>query len=103
MKIGETIYLKPIGNAARRSSQIREAIIETVGRKYFTVKPDIYGKFDISTMKQVSFYDPEWQGYLHKQDILDEKELADKRKLIKEYSFNLDQCREILKLIESKS
>lgn len=100
MKAGDTIYLKPIGNQARRSKEIRTVEIDTIGRKYFTVKPGFYGKFEVENLQQHSIYSSDWQAYLSEQDILDEKELSEKRKLIKEYPFSLEQCRAILELIK---
>lgn len=54
MKIGQTVYLKPTGNAARRSSEIKEAVISKVGSKYFEVEP--YGRFNRSDQTGDSFF-----------------------------------------------
>lgn len=73
---GQTVYLKPIGNQGRRSSEIEEAKVTSVGNKYIHV--DIgYGKdikISIGTMKEHSAYTPNWMLHLTKEEIEIERE-----------------------------
>lgn len=75
MKIGQTIYLKPIGNAKRHSKDIKEAKISKIGRKYFNVEPSYYGRFFIDSMYQdCGEYISDYKAYLSKQEIEEEEE-----------------------------
>src|SRR5687768_12823963 len=77
MKVGQTVYLRPQNNAARRSSEIKEAVITKVGRKYFEVEPKWYGRFKVDTMYQdAGHYTPDYQAYLSMEEIEEEKELS---------------------------
>ena len=73
MEIGQTVYLRPIGNAARGSSKIEEVVITKVGRKYFETEG--HGRFEIETMRQDGRgYVSNYQAYLSLEDIEQEKE-----------------------------
>lgn len=50
MKVGQKIYLKPIGNRARYSQEIKEVRVSKVGRKYFELEESHYGRFFIETV-----------------------------------------------------
>lgn len=86
LKVGQTVYLKPQGNTARRLRTIEDILgkvieskITKIGKKYFYVKsrfdthPDM--KIDKETMNEHSNYCSDWKAYLSKQDILDEFEI----------------------------
>lgn len=76
MEIGQKVYLRPQNNAARRSTEIKEATITKVGRKYFEVEPKWYGRFEIETMYQDGGdYTPNYQAYFSLEEIEEEKEL----------------------------
>ena len=45
MEIGQTIYLKPLGNQVRYSKDIIRAKITKIGRKYFSIITD-FGTLD---------------------------------------------------------
>jgi len=105
MKIGDKIYLRPMGNAARRDTdRIEETTIKSIGRKYFTAE-DRYGRFHLdSFIQDCGQYSANYKAYLNKQDLLDENE---KRKLTDTISgyfrfapkLSLDQLRKINEII----
>lgn len=74
VSVGQTIYLEPQGNAARRSKEIREAKVESVGRKYFTANGM---KFYLDNGRHnAGQYSADYQAYESLQAIED-KRLAD--------------------------
>ena len=81
MKVGDAIYLRPQGNAARYSKEIKKAIIKKIGRKYFEVdRPQ--GRFFISDlMHDGGGYFSSWKGYLSPKDAEDS---AEEEEIIKE-------------------
>lgn len=108
--VGDKIWLKPDGNQARRSKEIREYEIKKVGRKYYEVWD---GEFDGSTIKftiegnsQVTEYTADWEVYFSKQEILDEEEYKTLHNNIKRKvdiygrpTLTLDQLRRINTII----
>ncbi|CAI6273794.1 hypothetical protein NRS6186_11415 [Bacillus subtilis] len=113
IKVGSTVYLKPIYNAARYGRKdILEKIVLKKGRKYFYVgntgetETRRMFKFSLEDMREVAEYSSDWELYLSKQEIIDEEE---KEKLIFEMRsvFNrwstadltLDQLRRIHAII----
>lgn len=105
LKAGQTIYLKPIGNAGRRDNKIIETKIAKVGKKYFECEDSWYGRFYIDTLTQDSGeYTPNYQGYINRQEILDEIETRDLFNKVKQnFQFTneltLEQLRQIDKII----
>lgn len=85
MKVGDTLYLKPMGNRARGGNkEIREAKIIAIGRKF--IKTDfVYGEFHIDTMLQKTKYSVDYKAYTSKQEIIDEDELDGKKNKIWEF------------------
>jgi len=76
LKVGQKVYLKPIGNRARYSKDIVESSISKIGRKYFKVEDDHYGRFFIDTMKQDNGqYISEYACYTSREKIESEKEI----------------------------
>jgi hypothetical protein len=78
VQVGESVFLKAIGNNARRGRErVEEWKIKKIGRKYFDVW--IEGRefstiqFHIEDHKQKMDY-PDWELYWSMQDIEDEKE-----------------------------
>ncbi len=67
LRVGQTVYLEPRGNAARRDDSIVEGVVTKVGRKYFEVGH--YGKFYLYEGLQVTEYTPSWKVYLSKREI----------------------------------
>lgn len=75
MKIGQTVYLKPIGNNSRYSQELIKVEIDKIGRKYFEVNIKHYGRFFIETMIQdCGDYISGYKCYLSLQEIKDEEE-----------------------------
>lgn len=76
LEVGQTVYVKPIGNAARRSTKIITCKISKVGRKYFELDLNWMGRFEIESMTQDNGdYISNYACYLSLQEIEDEKEL----------------------------
>lgn len=82
IKAGNKCYLKAQGNEVRRhrgrpaEEWIYEGEIIKVGRKYFIVKcgcRDI--KYSLEDFTEVTNYCSDWNFYFNKQDILDEMEV----------------------------
>jgi hypothetical protein len=75
VKAGQKVYLEPLGNLARRSSQIVQAVVDSVGRKYFTVK--LYNteyKFYLdSGVHHAGDYQPSYKAYESLQEIEDKR------------------------------
>ena len=101
--VGTKVYLKPVGNRARDSEEIRECEINKIGNKYFEVGTL---KFYIENCQQVTDYMANWELYFFIQDIADEEECKklgkDIRKVFDSYgkvSLSLDTLRKISKLI----
>ena len=71
LKEGQILYLK-------NKNEIKECIVNKVGRKYFTLKNDyIYNKYDIATLLQIKNCGSPIQLYLSKQDIVDKNRFND--------------------------
>lgn len=107
LKEGQTIYLKPINNAARYNQDIKEVKISKVGRKYFETFG--YGKFFIDTLKQNNGnYLPNYVAYTNNQDILDENECLEIYSFIDRYfrydwgGLSLEKMRQIKDIIQSE-
>ena len=76
--VGETVYLKTVGNAARGGVSIKETRIVSVGRKYFEVGEEKGGRFNIKfhleDNRQFTDYSADWEIYFSRQEIYDEEE-----------------------------
>lgn len=113
MQVGDNVYLKPSNNAARRTSEIREWKIKSVGRKYFEVwdgERDYSAmKFYIDGLKQVTNYTPDWIVYFSKQEILDENEffeifnhVRNTFSRLSKPNLSLQQLRDIKKIMDGE-
>lgn len=114
LEIGQTLFFVPIGNAARggKAGQIFEATVATIGNKFFTVKCDGMrdGRFHIgSLLHDGGQYSSNYQGYLSKQAILDEKEqlklIEEIRRVVGTYgktNLSFDQCKAISAIIKGE-
>lgn len=112
-KVGQTVYLRLTGNAARGRTGddlIREAKVVSVGRKYITVSSGYYGevKFDLENFREKTNSCIDYELFLTKQDIFDDIEKNELARLIakkadlyyklKEYP--IETLREIKRLLE---
>jgi hypothetical protein len=89
LSVGQTIFLKPIGNAARRSTDLIETKIAKIGKKYFEVENGYYGRFFIDTLTQDGGqYISNYQGYLSKEELETERETKRLYDKIREEYFN---------------
>lgn len=117
-QVGETVYLKPINNQARRASEVMACEVRRVGRKYFYVnklagaKPPFYTeiKIDIETMQEDrGAYLGDRKAYFSLQEIEDEKEVDVLWQRMRERFFKwscdltLDQLRRIKAITEEAS
>ncbi|WP_252500843.1 beta barrel domain-containing protein [Bacillus subtilis] len=113
IKVGSTVYLKPINNAARYGRKdILEKVVLKKGRKYFYVgntgetETKRMFKFSLEDMKEVTEYSPDWELYLSKQEIIDKEEkkklMSDIRSVFDRWStadLTLDQLRRVHEII----
>ncbi|WP_444559018.1 beta barrel domain-containing protein [Bacillus stercoris] len=113
IKVGSTVYLKPINNAARYGRKdILEKVVLKKGRKYFYVGNTVETetrrmfKFSLEDMREVTEYSPDWELYLSKQEIIDKEEkkklMSDIRSVFDRWStadLTLDQLRRVHEII----
>ncbi len=105
---GQKIFVKPIGNAARRGGEIREEVIDKVGKKYFTLVGWHRERFNNDTLRHDGGqYTPNYQCYFSMQEISDERErsaLLDRaRRLFSSYGeigLTLNELRQIDNIIK---
>lgn len=111
--IGDTVYLKAVGNNARRDKEARiaEFQIKKIGKKYLEVwKSDMEYytvKFNMEDdFREATNYSPNWKLYFSKQEILDEEEALkiteEIRKVFNRFgrvNLSLDQLRKIKDII----
>lgn len=107
MKIGQEVFIKRIGNAARHiknpNDLISKEIVESVGKKYFKLKNYRREKFSIKDMRDVSDYSSNYLVYESEQQIKDEMETNKIRKFIESYPFgklSLERLKEIEQMLK---
>ena len=101
LTVGQAVYLKPIGNAARRSSEIRTDKVKSIGKKYFYVEHH-NNRFFIENMSEdMGEYSSNWIAYHSEQDILDERELSENLQWIGKYykDATLEQTRKVIEIL----
>jgi len=98
IKVGQPVYVKSIGNAARHKkgeALISEAVVETVGRKWFTLEKYWGERFSLENgYNDGKGYSCNFIVYESRQQILDEQEVVDKcREISKgfEYGHNMQK------------
>ena len=72
--VGQTLFLMPLGNQARRSKKLQPVKVFSVGSKYFKVKNEQYGwvvSFHIGNWREVTNYSANWQAFESEQEIID--------------------------------
>jgi len=107
MKVGENIFIKTTGNAARYGgSKIIDTTICKVGIKYFEVRALPGVRFYISNLTQDTNYSTSYRVYNSREAIEEEDELIELRdKLRKTFDhwnrtpLTLDQYRRIDKIV----
>lgn len=101
MKKGQSVYLKPINNALRYSTEIIESKISKIGRKYFELEDRHLGRFFIDSMSQDGGkYVGDYQCYLSIKEIEEEKE---REGLVREISVSFEKVRSKLALSQLKA
>jgi hypothetical protein len=110
MKVGQVVYVKRVGNAARRRDEkdlVTEETIEKVGNKYFYLKGYYRYKFSIEEKRDISEYSSNFIVYESMKEIEEETEYFTKveniRKIFERYgrcSLSLDQIRRINNIIQ---
>jgi hypothetical protein len=108
MEIGQDIFIKTQGNAARYSgSKIIESTITKVGRKYFEVEALPRVKFEIETMSEKTEFCIDYVAYNNKQEIVEHLEsvriMTKLRKDINDqstYSLNYNKLKRIESILE---
>jgi hypothetical protein len=108
MEIGQTVFVKKVGNAARNRSDndlIDSDTITKIGNKYFYLSKYNWCKFSIEQMRDISDYSSNYLIYLTEQAILDEQELHDKsRDISKHFEYGntklpLEAIRQIFNIV----
>jgi|WetSurMetagenome_2_1015567.scaffolds.fasta_scaffold695503_2 hypothetical protein len=110
LQIGQKIYVKRFNARNREADDIREAIINKIGKKYFYLNEYPWVKFSISEMRDISNYASDYGIYLSEQEIKDEKEYFEKLKFLKDTfdycrgkkNFTLDQLKKICNIINNE-
>lgn len=109
IQVGQKVWVLGIGNNARNGSELKEVIVSSVGKKYFTLTDGWYGRFLIETLYQDGKgYMSGYMVYLDKQQREAEIEhfrLSDKiQKAFGGYGklkYPIETLRKILELIET--
>lgn len=110
LRIGQTVYIEPVGNAARNGKDIIETKISKIGTKY--IETERFGdiiKFNISDGKEKDTgygYGYDYILHLTKQEIEDENErqelLGDLHYDWYRFNLTLDQLRRIKAIIDER-
>lgn len=115
VKVGDTVYLLPVGNADRYTKhlpaeeKLQEATVTKVGRKYFYLDKHPLDKFGNrydedhrGYYQDVSEYSANYEVYLSKQALVDKHERERLAKSIGNVIYlglSLDQLRRISEII----
>lgn len=108
MNIGDPVYLKPVGNRARRMNKreqleaVKQSTIAHIGRKYITLSDAWYGKFEIESRLQHTQYTSDWMFYLSMDELNRELEMLAMWDEIKTYFYNAPYDRSPLTLEQAK-
>jgi len=102
LKVGQVVYLK---KSRIRQSQVIEAKITSVGRKYFTVEQGFFKtRLFIDGMCEVNCSGHPWNAYLSMKEVEEEDERRSLGNFLyhtAEYSrLSLDQLRRIKAILE---
>jgi hypothetical protein len=72
--IGQTLFLMPRGNQLRRSGEIRQCKVISVGNKYFKAGLSEFGReitFHIGSWIQSTNSTADWQAFESEQEIIE--------------------------------
>jgi hypothetical protein len=108
LTVGQKVFVEPIGNAARREKEIKEATITKIGNKYFELDKSWMGRFFIKHLSQDGKgFISDYQVWLSMDDYNAEEERIKTTAYLKEYFgqygraiLNLDQLKRIKAVIE---
>ena len=119
LKVNQIVFLKPVGNNARRIkdniiNHIEEWKIRIIGRKYITVSRDdslsYTIKFDKEDRKQFTNYGSDWELFFSIQDIKDNIETDRLSWIVKNFfsgygniKLSLEKLRKIQDIINEES
>lgn len=95
IQVGQTVYVRRVGNAARHRTPeeiISEEIVERVGKKYFYLKGFDHEKFGIEEKRDISEYSSNFIVYESKKEIEEEEEYLTKLKMIREVFHQYGHC-----------
>ena len=75
---GQIVIVNTLSNAKRRYGSVQfEAVVTTVGRKYFTVDSDGFNvklyKFSLETFGEVSNYRPDYEVFINMEEYNKQK------------------------------
>ena len=104
LEVGQKVFIKPMGNAARYSKEIKEGVVTKVARKYFWLDGFYKERFFIDSMVNDGHgYSSDYAVYLSAQEIEDEREAESLRKeIVKLFEWSssarltIDQMRRII-------
>ena len=107
------VFLKPVGNAERRSTDIKRHFVKKIGRKYFETwngENDRYTiKFRLDDFQQeTGGYSADYEIYPSEQDIINEREKSSLESFFKHTVFGgfgstnltLDQLRRMKEIVD---
>ncbi len=108
IKPGQTVYFEDWGNRYTQKSnrELEPVVIETVGKKYFTVRDKYRMRFHLdSGVHDGGEYSARAQIYLNKQEVLDRNEKRDLLEYIPRHlsDLSLEELRTIKQLITNKT
>lgn len=107
-KIGDNIYVVPIGNMTRYYSEPIESKIKYIGRKYFTIDGYMFYrmKFSLEDMMNVTVFSKDWRVYNSLEELHDEKEskylcmkIRERFNRISDPGISIENIREIAKIL----
>jgi hypothetical protein len=111
LKVGQTVYLRPLNNSLRRGRSVESAVVLKIGSKFLTLEGPMWSLdrfYKDTLLHDGRGYAPSWQVYLSMQEIKDEDEkseiISETQELFssRDPKLSLPQLREIRKIILNK-
>ncbi len=109
LRVEQEVYVKPMGNEARRNSEIRVAKVTKVVRKYFELRGQngqvFRNRFNLDTLLEDTEYTVNFRVYLSFDELNLEEEDRMLRKVLCSLNFNdqkitIEQLRAIVKILD---